>query len=129
MLTKYYIEIDDIATEIPQGCIKNWDEIKCVFKRTDFSGVTRSFTTQFEFVGEMYDKLIALYMRDGVNARATLSLYTITNEWRWELQFSSDLDFSSITWDNNVVKLNCIDDSLAALIKAKKSTKYEMVVG
>lgn len=129
MLTKYYIEIDDIATEIPQGCIKNWDEIKCVFKRTDFSGVTRSFTTQFEFVGEMYDKLIALYMRDGVNASATLSLYTITNEWRWELQFSSDLDFSSITWDNNVVKLNCIDDSLAALIKAKKSTKYEMVVG
>lgn len=129
MLTKYYIEIDGIKAEVPKGCLKNWDEIKCVYKRTDFSGVTRSFTTQFEFVGEMYDRLMALYLRDGVNARAAISLYTITNEWRWEEQFTCDLDFSSIEWDNYIVKMNCIDDSLAALISANKGTKYEAVVG
>lgn len=129
MLTKYYIEIDGVKAEVPKGCLKNWDEIKCVYKRSDFSGVTRSFTTQFEFVGEMYDRLMALYLRDGVNARAVLSLYTITNEWAWEEQFTCDLDFSSIEWDNYVVKMNCIDDSLAAAIKAKKSTKFEFVVG
>lgn len=129
MLTKYYIEIDGEKAEVPKGCLKNWDEIKCVYKRSDFSGVTRSFTTQFEFVGEMYDRLMALYLRDGVNARAVLSLYTITNEWAWEEQFTCDLDFSSIEWDNYVVKMNCIDDSLAAAIKAKKSTKFEFVVG
>ena len=61
MLTKYYIEIDGVKAEMPRGCLKNWDEIKCVYKRSDFSGVTRSFTTQFEFVGEMYDKLMASY--------------------------------------------------------------------
>lgn len=129
MLTKYYIEIDGVKAEVPKGCLKNWDEIKCVYKRSDFSGVTRSFTTQFEFVGEMYDRLMALYLRDGVNARAVLSLYTITNEWGWEEQFTCDLDFSSIRWDNNVIRLNCIDDSLAALIKACKGTKYEALIG
>lgn len=51
MLTKYYIEIDGQKVEIPKECIKNWDEIQCVYKRADFSGVTRSFTSQFEFVG------------------------------------------------------------------------------
>ncbi len=129
MRTKYYIEIDGVKAEIPDGCLKNWDEIKCVYKRSDFSGVTRSFTSQFEFVGEMYDRLMALYLRDGVNARARLSLYTCTNEWTWEEQFSCDLDFSSITWDNYIVKMNCIDDSLAAAIKARKSTKYEFIIG
>ncbi len=129
MLTKYYIEIDGIKAEVPKECLKNWDEIKCVYKRSDFSGVTRSFTTQFEFVGEMYDRLMALYLRDGVNARAAISLYTITNEWAWEEQFTCDLDFSSIEWDNHIVKMNCIDDSLASAIKARKSTKYEFVVG
>lgn len=129
MLTKYYIEIDGVKAEVPKGCLKNWDEIKCVYKRSDFSGVTRSFTTQFEFVGEMYDRLMALYLRDGVNARAVLTLCTITNNWEWIEQFSCELDFSSITWDNYIVKINCIDDSLAALIKARKGTKYEFVVG
>ena len=129
MLTKYYIEIDGVKAEVPKGCLKNWDEIKCVYKRSDFSGVTRSFTTQFEFVGELYDRLVALYLRDGVNARAAISLYTITNEWTWEEQFTCDLDFSSIEWDNYIVKMNCIDDSLASAIKAKKGTKFEFVVG
>lgn len=129
MRTKYYIEIDGVKTEVPKGCLKNWDEIKCVYKRSDFSGVTRSFTTQFEFVGEMYERLMALYLRDGVNAKAALTLCAITNNWIWEEQFSCELDFSSITWDNYIVKINCIDDSLAALIKARKSTKYEFIVG
>lgn len=128
MLTRYYIEIDGAKAEVPKGCLKNWDEIKCVYKRSDFSGVTRSFTTQFEFVGEIYDRLMALYLRDGINAHAVLSLYVITSEWEWEKQFSCDLDFSSITWDNYAVKLNCIDNSLAALIKSKKGTKYESVI-
>lgn len=129
MLTKYYLEIDGIKHEVPSQCIKNWDEIKCVYKRADFSGVTRSFTSQFEFVGEFYDKLIELYLRYGVNAKATFTLMTITDRWEWEEQFTADLDFSSITWDNYIVKINCIDDSLASSIKARKGTKYEFVVG
>lgn len=79
MLTKYFIEIDGQRTEIPNECIKNWDEVRCAYKRADFSGVTRSFSSQFEFVGDAYDMLMALYLRDGFNAVATLYLYTITD--------------------------------------------------
>lgn len=129
MLTKYYLEIDGTKTEIPTRCIKNWDEVMCAYKRADYSGVTRSFTSQFEFVHEAYDMLMALYLRDGFNAVAILSLYTITDRWEWEKRFEAPVDFSSITWDNYVLKVNCIDNSLAAFIKANKGTKYEFVVG
>lgn len=128
MLTKFYIEIDGVESEIPQVCVKNWDSIKCSYKRSDYSGVTRSFTSQFEFVGDAYYTLMSLYMRDGLNAKAKFSLYTITNNWQWKKQFSCVLDFSTIVWDNNTLKINCVDNSLAALIKANKGTKYEWKV-
>lgn len=129
MLTKYLIEIDGQKVEIPKECIKNWDEIQCVYKRTDFSGVTRSFTSQFEFVGEMYDKLVALYLRDGFASSAILFLFIITDRWEWVEQFSCPLDFSTIKWDSHVLQINCVDNSVAALIKANKSTKYEFEIG
>ena len=122
MLTKFYIEIDGVESEIPQVCVKNWDDIKCSYKRSDYSGVTRSFTSQFEFVGDAYYTLMSLYMRDGFNAQAKFSLYTITDTWQWVKQFSCVLDFSTIVWDNNTLKINCVDNNLAALIKANKGT-------
>lgn len=128
MLTKFYIEIDGVESEIPQVCVKNWDDIKCSYKRSDYSGVTRSFTSQFEFVGGAYDTLLSLYLRDGFNAQAKFSLYTITDTWQWSRQFSCMLDFSTVIWDNNTLKINCIDNNLAALIKANKGTKYEWKV-
>lgn len=129
MLTKYYIEIDGTKQEIPQRCIKNWDEIKCAYKRADYSGITRSFTSQFEFVNEAYDMLMNIYLRDGFNAVAVLYLYTITDRWEWEEKFAAPIDFSSLVWDNHILKVNCIDNSLAAHIKANKGTKYEFTVG
>ena len=129
MLTKYFIEIDGIKHEIPQRCVKNWDEVKCAYKRADFSGITRSFTSQFEFVNEAYDLIMNLYLREGFNAVAVLYLYTITNQWEWEERFAAPIDFSSLTWNNYILKVNCIDNSLAAHIKANKGTKYEFSVG
>lgn len=57
MLTKYEIEIDGIKHEIDTSCIKNWGDVLCAYKRAYYSGVTRSFTSQFEFVNEAYDML------------------------------------------------------------------------
>lgn len=129
MLTKYYVEIDGIKHELSKNCIKNWEEVKCAYKRSDYSGVTRSFTSQFEFVDEAYDMLMKLYLRDGFKAKAIIYLYTITDRWEWVEQFSAPIDFSTILWDRYVLKVNCIDNSLAALIKSRKSTKYEFVIG
>ena len=129
MRIKYVLEIDGIMHDIPQRCIKNWDNIKCTYKRADFNGVTRSFSTQFEFVDEAYTLLMDLYFRDGFMAEGILHLYTITDRWEWEEQFNAPIDFSSLTWDSNILKVNCLDNGLAAVIKANKSTKYELEIG
>lgn len=129
MLTKYTIEIDGTTTEIPQQCVKNWEDIECAYSRSDYSGVARSFTTKFEFVGEAYDMLMGLYLRDGFNAAAVLAVYTLTDTWGWEKRFSAPLDFSSVSWDNYTLSVNCVDNGLAAIIKANKGTKYEFAVG
>lgn len=129
MRTKYYIEVDGIRHEIPKRCIKNWDAIKSAYKRAEYDGITRSFTSQFEFVNEAYDILLALYLQNGFNATAHLSIFTITDRWEWEERFTAPIDFSSISWDNYVLKVNCLDMGLAALIKANKGIQYEFKVG
>lgn len=129
MLTKFYIEIDGQKNEVPDNCIKNWDQVKCAYKRSDYDGMVRSFTSQFEFVEEVYDSLMELYLRDGVGASAVLYLYAITDNWEWKELFSAALDFSTITWSDHVLRINCSDSSLAAAINARKGTTYEFGIG
>lgn len=129
MLTKFYIEIDGQKNEVPDNCIKNWDQVKCAYKRSGYDGVVRSFTSQFEFVEEVYDSLMELYLRDGVGASAVLYLYAITDNWDWKELFSAALDFSTITWSDHVLRINCSDSSLAAAINARKGTTYEFGIG
>lgn len=129
MLTKYELEIDGVKADIPKDCIKNWEEIKCAYKRSDLGGITRSFTSKFEFVGEIYDRILELYLRDGFSASATLTILTLGDDWQWEERFAAPLDFSSLSWDGFTLSVNCIDNSLGALIKANKGTKYELGIG
>ncbi len=129
MLTKYILEIDGKDNELGPDDIRNWDEILCVYKRVDYSGITRSFTSQFQFVNRAYKLIMSAYLRDGLKAKIILKFYTITDRWEWEKRFEFPLDISSLSWTDYVLNANCIDDSLAASIKARKSTKYEFVVG
>lgn len=129
MLTKFVLHIDDNDYELKSDDLKNWNEVMCSYKRVNYDGVVRSFTSQFDFVNKAYELIMQAYLRDGLNAQATLTLYTITDRWEWEEQFSVPIDFSSVSWDGYVLKANCLDNSLAALIKSRKSTKYEFVVG
>ncbi len=129
MLTKYILEIDGKENELAPDDIKNWDEILCAYKRVDYSGVTRSFTSQFQFVNRAYELILAAYLRSGLMTKIILKFFTITDRWEWEKRFEFPLDISSLLWTDYVLNVNCLDDSLAASIKARKSTKYEFVVG
>lgn len=129
MLTKYFLQIGEERYELTSENIRNWDQIQCAFSRKDFDGVIRSFSSKFEFVGKAYDLLLEYYLNHGVNAHALLTVLTITDRWEWEPQFEAPLDFSTITWDGLKLGISAIDNSLGALINARKSTKYEMVVG
>ena len=126
MICKFILKIDGIEYELGNDCILNWDNIKCSLERKDYGGVTRAFSTQFEFVNEAYNLLSGLYLRDGVFSVAYISICTINNRWEYEKLFENRLDFTGLKDDGRVISLNSIDNSIATLIKANKSTKYEL---
>ena len=128
MLTKYTLTIGSTEYDIPDECLKNWDEISFSLKRTDYSGVMRSFSTEFQFVGAIKTLLWNLYLDDGFHAEAKVAVYTITNRHEWVKQFDEALDFSTLEVEEGVLSINALDNTLAALIKAKKGQKYEYQV-
>lgn len=128
MLTKYILTIGSTEHEIPDECLKNWDEIAFSLKRTDYSGVMRSFSTEFVFVGDIKDLLWDLYLTDGFLASASVAVYTITNTHTWVKQYESSLDFSTIEIENEAMSINALDNALASKLKSKKSQKYEYPV-
>ena len=77
MISRLKIYIGDKANLVPSECVKNWDEVACTLERKDYSGVTRSFTSQFEFVGSVKELLLSLYEADGFNAKAEIAVETI----------------------------------------------------
>lgn len=125
MLTKYILTIGEIEHVIPDECLKNWDEIAFSLKRTDYSGVMRSFSTEFVFVGDIKDLLWDLYLTDGFLASASVAVYTITNTHTWVKQYEAALDFSTVEIENDAMSINALDNALASLLKSKKSQKYE----
>lgn len=128
MLTKYILTIGSTEHDIPDECLKNWDEIAFSLKRTDYSGVMRSYSTSFVFVGEIKDLLWNLYLDDGFNASASIAVYTITNKWEWVKQYEAPLDFSTIEIEHEQLSINALDNTLGSLLKSKKSQKYEYEV-
>lgn len=103
----------------------NWDDIEMKWKRQDLDGVVRSFTTKFEFCKGAYSLLVGEYLRNYLNASASIVFYVRNNSWLWNEKFRCALDFSTFTFNGITCEINAIDDSLAALIKAKKGTQYE----
>lgn len=128
MLCKYVLTIDSISYDIPKSCIQNWDEIKFSRKRSGLEGITRTFTSKFQFVGEAYDLILEEYLSKYLASNASISVYTITNSHTYDEFFSCRLDFGSLTYDGNTVSINSIDDSVANIIKANKGTQYEYSV-
>lgn len=106
----------------------NWDDIEMKWKRQDLDGVVRSFTTKFEFAGSGYSLLVNEYLTNYLGASASVVVYTRNNSWLWNEMFRCALDFSTFTYNGHTCEINAIDDSLAALIKAKKGTQYEYSV-
>lgn len=125
MRTKFHIIIGNDSHEVAPTDIKNWDEVKFTLERKDFSGVMRSFSSDFEFVGDAFILLRDLYLQDGFLASAEIAVSTKNNDWTYTEQFRCPLDFSTIEIENGVMSISSIDNTLSGLIKAQKSTKYQ----
>lgn len=108
--------------------IQNWEDITASFKRDEYNGVIRIFTDKFEFVKGARTLLLNEYKENYLNASASIVISTRNNSWTWVEQFRCPLNFGTFTDDGNTVAINGVDNSVAALIKAKKGTQYEYSV-
>lgn len=109
--------------------LKNWDDFELLQKRPAYDGVVRSFSTQFEFVKKAYDLLKNEFYTNYLNASATVIFSLRNNSWEYDEVFRCALDFSTYSEDGLIASINAIDNTLSAIIKAKKSIQYEYPIG
>lgn len=88
MLCKYVLTVDSISYDIPKSYIQNWDEIRFSRKRLGLEGITRTFTSKFQFVNEAYNFLLDEYLNKYLTSNACIAVYTITNSHNYEELFS-----------------------------------------
>lgn len=106
--------------------LRNWDDVTISLTRSDYTGVVRSISSKFEFVGETKDKIEAFYEEYYLGTQIKVNIYQINDNWVYDLIFQGDLDFSTLEIDSNVLSLNAKDNTLSSIIKANKSTKYDI---
>lgn len=107
----------------------NWDDVEMSFKRNDYDGVVRSFSTKFQFANGAYSLLLKQYTDNYLKSNASIVFYIRNNSWLWNEKFRCALDFSTFSHNGTTCQINAVDNSLASLIKAKKGTQYEYPVG
>ena len=127
MYYKCELLVDGYAYAVTD-CIKNWDDMTVSFKRNDYDGVVRSFTDKFEFVKGARQLILNEYKANYLMSNANIVVSTRNNSWTWTERFRCALDFSTLADDGFTLSINAVDDSVAALIKAKKGTQYEYSV-
>lgn len=108
--------------------LKNWDDFDLSQKRSNYDGVVRTFSTKFEFVKRAYNFLKSEFYSQYLDATATVIFSLRNNSWEYDEVFRCALDFSTYSEDGLTVSINAIDNTLAAIIKAKKSIQYEYLV-
>lgn len=135
MICKYYLMIgSDSVDRNSESCIdvsamiSNLKDLKLSYSRVDYGGVTRKSGSSIEFIGDARERIIDYFMSNGVNSLASFAVYAIEDDWTYKEIFSCPLDFSSFSYDSYVAKLSCLDNSVAAKIKANNNTKYEFNV-
>lgn len=109
-------------------CLVNWEDVELAYKRGDYDGVVRSFSTKFEFSGAAYSALVGEWQENYLQASASVVFYRRGNSWLWNELFRCALDFSTFAYGGTTCEINAVDDSLASLIKAKRGTEYEYAV-
>lgn len=127
MYFRCQILINGISYEATDD-LKNWDDFELAYKRSNYDGVLRSFSTKFEFVNRSYNLLKEEYSKNYLSSSAGIAFYKRNNSWNWDKVFQCALDFSSYSDDGYTISINAIDDTLAAIIKAKRNIQYEYLV-
>ena len=135
MLCKYYLQLGSFTLDTESAdcmdvsqMIRNLDSIKVSYSRVDLGGVVRKCGSSLEFTGEAYDAIINHYSENYLQSKGVFAVYIADNNWTYSKAWECPLDFATLQYDANVVTIGCIDNSVAAVIKANKKSKYEFNV-
>ena len=104
--------------------LMNWSDVDLSFKRQDIDGVIRTFSTAFQFAGASCTAIISAFHTDGFAADAAVR-FELLDDYTWTQLFTCPLDFATLKFDAVSCEINAVDNSIAAKIKARKSTKYQ----
>ena len=109
--------------------LRNWADVSLSYKRDGLSGVVRSFSTEFEFVGTSRAALVAAYIADGVRTVASVQFQQRDAiAYTYATLFTCALDFSTFRYDALVASVNAIDNTIAGKLKSQGSQKYQWAV-
>lgn len=131
---QFLLVINSISVDITNNVV-NWEDIKIDYTRDDLKGVYIDVTNSIDFDGEAYNLLDNLYTNNSFNANA-IFVINLRNDvldgtnslWTYTELKRVDLDFSTFKKTDYIISLNAKSNSLADLIKANKSTVYDIPV-
>lgn len=131
LLLTYKIGNTTGSVDVSQDNCANWDDVTLAYKRSDYDGVIRSFSTSFEFVDNAYDTIIYVannyggWEMDGYQSAwsdgdyCRVELRHLQEDWTWpnDADYSCDLDFSTLKITRGKASISAFDLSLTAKIK------------
>ena len=83
MYFRCQILINGISYEATDD-LKNWDDFELAYKRSNYDGVLRSFSTKFELVNRSYSLLKEEFEQHYLSAKAAIAFYLRNNSWNWD---------------------------------------------
>ena len=135
MLCRYYLQLGTDTLDIESadcmevsGMIKNLDGIKVSYSRVDLGGVVRKCGSSLEFTGKAYRAILSHYEENYLQSKGVFAVYIADNNWEYSRAWDCPLDFATLQYDANTLTIGCVDNSVAATIKAYKKSKYEFNV-
>ena len=128
MICRYYITIEGERKLLERTDLKNWGDVEYSLSRSDFSGIVRSFSSSFEFVGDAAKLIRNSFEKNNLFANVSIEVQTMENDHTFKPAFSCPLDFATYEEVFGIVKINAIDNSLSAIIKANKGKKYDFLM-
>jgi len=125
-----------LGTSSGNTTLVNWEDVKICKKRSEFGEVERIVTDSFQFCGEAAKMIRAEYYGKGLaNAAGQVVISRLIDKspdigklLTFEKVEQLDLDFSTFRDDTVTVEIGTHNNSLAAIIKAKKSQVYDIPV-
>lgn len=128
MICRYFLHIDSDVMDV-SDMIENLSDIKITYSRTGLGGVSRKCGSTINFILSARDRLVELFVRDGIKSDASFSISQINDKWEFEESFICKLDFSSFSYDTYTVRISCLDNDVESVLKANNGTTYEFLVG